>query len=408
MPEVCPICGFQSTPSARRATVRPLIWRARRKNFNPRPPRGGRQLQSCIPTSALQDFNPRPPRGGRPSRTTICGRSSNNFNPRPPRGGRPDGRLASVNAQNISIHALREEGDQKGSFKRPSTTNFNPRPPRGGRLSVDGVLFDKLLFQSTPSARRATVHLSEQIPGDRDFNPRPPRGGRPYRNLSKKIKAQFQSTPSARRATQRQERVHGAGFISIHALREEGDYNRWITKAATMEISIHALREEGDLVTLTCFRRFFDFNPRPPRGGRRVTGKHFIDVERFQSTPSARRATRAAHQGLCQDLISIHALREEGDGKTRALQTTQQNFNPRPPRGGRHPEVYARRVRDRISIHALREEGDQDFLVGMGDTLKFQSTPSARRATRKRILSPSWGEFQSTPSARRATEKLWE
>ena len=34
-----------------------------------------------------------------------------------------------------------------------------------------------------------------------------------------------------------------------------------------------------------------------------------------------------------------------------------------------------------ISIHALREEGDQDFLVGMGDTLKFQSTPSARRAT---------------------------
>ena len=36
----------------------------------------------------------------------------------------------------------------------------------------------------------------------------------------------------------------------------------------------------------------------------------------------------------------------------------------------------------------------------------FLSTPSARRATRKRILSPSWGEFLSTPSARRATADL--
>ena len=35
--------------------------------------------------------------------------------------------------QNISIHALREEGDktQTQSTRRP--THFNPRPPRGGR-----------------------------------------------------------------------------------------------------------------------------------------------------------------------------------------------------------------------------------------------------------------------------------
>ena len=42
---------------------------------------------------------------------------------------------------------------------------------------------------------------------------------------------------------------------------------------------------------------------------------------------------------------------------------------------------------EHISIHALREEGDQDFLVGMGDTLKFLSTPSARRAT---LTGQSW------------------
>ena len=35
------------------------------------------------------------------------------FYPRPPRGGRPARKIAAVNAYHISIHALREEGDQK-------------------------------------------------------------------------------------------------------------------------------------------------------------------------------------------------------------------------------------------------------------------------------------------------------
>ena len=34
-----------------------------------------------------------------------------NFYPRPPRGGRPAIALAALNSANISIHALREEGD---------------------------------------------------------------------------------------------------------------------------------------------------------------------------------------------------------------------------------------------------------------------------------------------------------
>ena len=34
----------------------------------------------------------------------------------------------------ISIHALREEGDIQGSFVHCSIENFYPRPPRGGRL----------------------------------------------------------------------------------------------------------------------------------------------------------------------------------------------------------------------------------------------------------------------------------
>ena len=55
------------------------------------------------------------------------------------------------------------------------------------------------------------------------------------------------------------------------------------------------------------------FYPRPPRGGRRVTRQDFIHVKRFLSTPSARRATLTLPCLFFVVLISIHALREEGD-----------------------------------------------------------------------------------------------
>ena len=82
----------------------------------------------------------------------------------------------------------------------------------------------------------------------------------------------------------------------------------------------------------------------------------------------------------------------------------------------------------RISIHALREEGDLLFLNFGQLSLKFLSTPSARRATVAAVrgraeeadfyprpprggrrVSTSFSErsplFLSTPSARRATER---
>ena len=56
----------------------------------------------------------------------------------------------------------------------------------------------------------------------------------------------------------------------------------------------------------------------------------------FLSTPSARRATRNLHDLLVVHVISIHALREEGDFQFQQLIQRQRG----------------------ISIHALREEGD--------------------------------------------------
>ena len=146
----------------------------------------------------------------------------------------------------ISIHALREEGD------------------------------------STSIA--ATTRLG-------DFYPRPPRGGRPSRPRSQPTWAAFLSTPSARRATGVHFYKDDYQFISIHALREEGDPSSavrfWLQKVflstpSTRRATPDSRRAERGLA---------HFYPRPPRGGRRLAGNKPQKAPQFLSTPSARRAT---------------------------------------------------------------------------------------------------------------------
>ena len=78
----------------------------------------------------------------------------------------------------------------------------------------------------------------------------------------------------------------------------------------------------------------------------------------FLSTPSARRATWPCWRSVAARPISIHALREEGDGKESSSPQPSTDFYPRPPRGGRRQAVLRRMRPPDISIHALREEGD--------------------------------------------------
>ena len=144
----------------------------------------------------------------------------------------------------------------------------------------------------------------------------------------------FLSTPSARRATSLYIESIKRSQISIHALREEGD-RRSLQSAYRAAISIHALREEGDHVPCALNNIAHNFYPRPPRGGRRGGRRMNESFMRFLSTPSARRATDRL-MGYIQALkISIHALREEGDGRMSHDKKTAANFYPRPPRGGR-------------------------------------------------------------------------
>ena len=144
--------------------------------------------------------------------------------------------------------------------------------------------------------------------------------------------------------------------ISIHALREEGDRPP-ITYRQIAGISIHALREEGDRRgRCMCFRRLH-FNPRPPRGGRHSANIPDYFNKLFQSTPSARRATACTVKGFRFTIISIHALREEGDPEPRLDKPPISiSIHALREEGDGCPVRHWQRAK--ISIHALREEGD--------------------------------------------------
>ena len=81
--------------------------------------------------------------------------------------------------------------------------------------------------------------------------------------------------------------------------------------------------------------------------------------------------------------ISIHALREEGDSHKPTVLLAQRYFYPRPPRGGRLSHFRLMCWISCISIHALREEGDRSGYAALRNCGEFLSTPSARRATAK-------------------------
>ncbi len=146
-----------------------------------------------------------------------------------------------------------------------------------------------------------------------DFYPRPPRGGRLTFDKAVENMARFLSTPSARRAT--------SGVLPVSAA------SRY-------------------------------FYPRPPRGGRPCETRPIRTLCRFLSTPSARRATTERLEQQQEKLISIHALREEGDAMAHVKGPVSTHFYPRPPRGGRPGQLDQPQRTDAISIHALREEGD--------------------------------------------------
>ena len=124
----------------------------------------------------------------------------------------------------ISIHALREEGDV--SFQRRR---------EAGRISIHALREEGDFVDGRQELMTSIISIHAlREEGDDERTAEQPR------------KCGFLSTPSARRAT---------------------IYNEWFRDENV--ISIHALREEGDLFLLRSMSLIVDFYPRPPRGGRR-------------------------------------------------------------------------------------------------------------------------------------------
>ena len=87
-------------------------------------------------------------------------------------------------------------------------------------------------------------------------------------------------------------------------------------------------------------------------------------------------------------MISIHALREEGDTRIRRWRTGWRLFLSTP--SARRATIISLSCgcdNIDISIHALREEGDVVRLRFRRCVVEFLSTPSARRATLSRTGS---------------------
>ena len=81
--------------------------------------------------------------------------------------------------------------------------------------------------------------------------------------------APFQSTPSVWRETGSRVSSYAKLAISIHSLRVEGDL-LIAAGSQCLVISIHSLRVEGDSTPHISVQTASDFNPLPPRGGRRL------------------------------------------------------------------------------------------------------------------------------------------
>ena len=147
---------------------------------------------------------------------------------------------------NISIHALREEGDGKGRFTYTAYEVFLSTP--SARRATCAARFCRAgrKFLSTPSARRATCTASPGVANVPNFYPRPPRGGRPRQQNRGERTGIFLSTPSARRATL---------SSSVSLCRASNFYPR---------------PPRGGRPSSTSNPLFHTqyFYPRPPRGGR--------------------------------------------------------------------------------------------------------------------------------------------
>ena len=223
--------------------------------------------------------------------------------------------------KDISIHALRGEGDIASITARSSAYRFQSTPSVGrATISKNMGLVERVKFQSTPSVGRATKAHNGTDKMLEHFNPRPPWGGRPLLDTDCQSLSRISIHALRGEGDDKLIAFEDKLAISIHALRGEGDFNaaptysdfgisihalrgegddKLIAFEDKLAISIHALRGEGDCSFLfDCWERV-KISIHALRG----EGDHTFMAFRespflFQSTPSVGRAT-AVREELC-------------------------------------------------------------------------------------------------------------
>ena len=290
--------------------IQPNPLGVRRRSFNPRAPRGARRQRPPTSPSVLA-VSIHAPRAGRDIEWTDA-TSALKVSIHAPRAGRDAECRKAWDELGVSIHAPRAGRDGRQRSVERASICFNPRAPRGARPDNQHKAAEGGWFQSTRPARGATdrpygwqaaVRVSIHAPrAGRDsgkaprsltmggFNPRAPRGARPNTPVHGLTGDMFQSTRPARGATLCDaEAIPPNGFQSTRPAR--GATALEIDVMLCDAVSIHAPRAGRDDNRLGPHRWRGGFNPRAPRGARRLRIFRRRWRHRFQSTRPARGAT---------------------------------------------------------------------------------------------------------------------
>ena len=169
-------------------------------NFNPRPPWGGR-LSSLALAVLLPIFQSTPSVGRATTDREDCYTDKEKFQSTPSVGRATDTKAKETRKEDISIHALRGEGDGKHEINLCKNRVFQSTPSVG-RATIIIILSRTTMskFQSTPSVGRATIMLdisARALP----FQSTPSVGRATPRTRKYCPSCKFQSTPSVGRAT---------------------------------------------------------------------------------------------------------------------------------------------------------------------------------------------------------------
>ena len=235
----------------------------------------------------------------------------------------------------VSIRAPREGRDKRLRQIIKIESGFNPRAPRGARPRPPGSSVGVTTFQSARPARGATAGCVRMSSPPPSFNPRAPRGARPLVLSDHGDLTVFQSARPARGATYAYiAPTRDQGFQSARPARgatQGANQNRPACQFQSARPARGATSRPGVRVASgECF------NPRAPRGARRVYSKCMASLDQFQSARPARGATPTGPDGQCQYGVSIRAPREGRDRIRLQADASTYRFNPRAPRGARH------------------------------------------------------------------------